>query len=228
MLRDRLKEAKGIGTPATRAEIIKSLKAQNLLAALGKLVVPTASGLRLYELLAKAAPSLVDPGTTAQWEMRLDEVVLGSNNFRAVIDGIASSAADLISRLTQQTGVKVDLAPASQRQRAGRSRRSPASPTATSRRRSRGPAREQVSEIPIPGGLGSEPAEQIPSGVARPQPVRGNARKPTPRMLAFARALAKKNSIPLPQACEQSFDHCRAFIEQHADDNGFKVRNREP
>ena len=69
MLRDRLKEAKGIGTPATRAEIIKSLKAQNLLAALGKLVVPTASGLKLYELLAKTAPSLVDPGTTAQWEM---------------------------------------------------------------------------------------------------------------------------------------------------------------
>ena len=47
-------------------------------------------------------------------------------------------------------------------------------------------------------------------------------------MLAFARALAKKNSIPLPQAGEQSFDHCRAFIEQHAGDNGFKVRNREP
>ena len=51
VLRDRLKEAKGIGTPATRAEIIKGLKAQNLLAASGKLVVPTPSGLRLYELL---------------------------------------------------------------------------------------------------------------------------------------------------------------------------------
>ncbi|MEI6537490.1 MAG: DNA topoisomerase, partial [Verrucomicrobiaceae bacterium] len=38
VLRDRLKEAKGIGTPATRGEIIKGLKAQNLLAASGKLV----------------------------------------------------------------------------------------------------------------------------------------------------------------------------------------------
>jgi DNA topoisomerase-3 len=36
-LRERLKEAKGIGTPATRAEIIKGLKRQNLLAADGKL-----------------------------------------------------------------------------------------------------------------------------------------------------------------------------------------------
>ena len=35
-VRERLKEAKGIGTPATRAEIIKGLKKQNLLAADGK------------------------------------------------------------------------------------------------------------------------------------------------------------------------------------------------
>src|SRR5207253_5425760 len=40
-LRERLKEAKGIGTPATRAEIIKGLKRQSLLAADGKLVLPT-------------------------------------------------------------------------------------------------------------------------------------------------------------------------------------------
>jgi DNA topoisomerase-3 len=32
-LRERLKEAKGIGTPATRAEIIKGLKRQHMLAA---------------------------------------------------------------------------------------------------------------------------------------------------------------------------------------------------
>lgn len=55
-LRDRLKKAKGIGTPATRAEIIKDLKSQNLLDASGKLVVPTAPGLKLYQILAKAAP----------------------------------------------------------------------------------------------------------------------------------------------------------------------------
>ena len=76
-LRERLKEAKGIGTPATRAEIIKGLKRQNLLAADGKLVVPTAAGLQLFELLRGAAPALVDPGTTAVWEMRLDDVVMG-------------------------------------------------------------------------------------------------------------------------------------------------------
>ena len=110
-LRERLKEAKGIGTPATRAEIIKGLKRQNMLAADGKLVVPTPAGLQLFELLRAAAPALVDPGTTAIWEMRLDDVVVGKANFRAVIDEIASEADRLITVLRQHNGGTVDLSP---------------------------------------------------------------------------------------------------------------------
>jgi hypothetical protein len=41
VLRERLKEAKGIGTPATRAEIIGGLKKQGFLIAQGKHIVPT-------------------------------------------------------------------------------------------------------------------------------------------------------------------------------------------
>src|SRR5207245_2813825 len=41
VLRERLKEAKGIGTPATRAEIIGGLKRQSVLVAQGKNIVPT-------------------------------------------------------------------------------------------------------------------------------------------------------------------------------------------
>jgi len=111
-LRERLKEAKGIGTPATRAEIIKGLKRQNLLAADGKLVVPTPAGLQLFELLRAAAPALVDPGTTAVWEMRLDDVVVGKAGFRAVIDEIAGEAERLITVLKQHNGGTVDLSQA--------------------------------------------------------------------------------------------------------------------
>ena len=122
-LRERLKEAKGIGTPATRAEIIKGLKRQNLLAADGKLVVPTPAGLQLFELLRAAAPALVDPGTTAVWEMRLDDVVVGKADFRAVIDEIAGEADRLITVLRQHNGSTVDLSqPVSVRSRRGRSK----------------------------------------------------------------------------------------------------------
>src|SRR3712207_7707007 len=63
-LRERLKEAKGIGTPATRAEIIKGLKRQEFLAAQGKLVVPTERGLALFGVLERADPALVDRKST--------------------------------------------------------------------------------------------------------------------------------------------------------------------
>ena len=75
VLRERLKEAKGIGTPATRAEIIGGLKKQAFLIAQGKNIVPTETGLSLFGVLKQADPSLVDPGLTAQLECLLDEVV---------------------------------------------------------------------------------------------------------------------------------------------------------
>ena len=58
-LRERLKEAKGIGTPATRAEIIGGLKQQGFLTAQGKNIVPTETGLSLFAVLERADPTLV-------------------------------------------------------------------------------------------------------------------------------------------------------------------------
>jgi hypothetical protein len=154
--------------------------------------------------------------------MRLDEVVLGESDFRAVIDGIASSAADLISRLTQQTGIKVDLAPAAQRTRAGRSRGSPASAAVPMRKRTRGHARGKNSDGP--GKIGIDPPlhEKIETGRQRSVSVQENARRPTPRMIAFARAIAKQKAIDLPRGCEQRFDTCRTFLAQNAGDSGRK------
>jgi DNA topoisomerase-3 len=56
--RERLKEAKGIGTPATQAEIIQGLKRQDLLTASGKHIVPTERGLVLYDVLGNADQAL--------------------------------------------------------------------------------------------------------------------------------------------------------------------------
>ena len=77
VLRERLKEAKGIGTPATRAEIIGGLKKQGFLVVQVKNIVATEVGLSLYGVLKQADPALVDPGLTAQLECLLDDVVVG-------------------------------------------------------------------------------------------------------------------------------------------------------
>jgi len=105
-LRDRLREAKGIGTPATRAEVIRGLKAQDLLALDGKHIVPTERGLALFGVLERADPALVDPGVTAQLELLLDDVLVGTQELAGAVDAVCAQALRIIGRLTNGAGVQ--------------------------------------------------------------------------------------------------------------------------
>src|ERR1700680_1722269 len=68
VLRSRLKEAKGIGTPATRAEIIGGLKKQGFLIAQAKHIVPTETGLSLFGVLKQGDPAVGGRGMSAENE----------------------------------------------------------------------------------------------------------------------------------------------------------------
>jgi DNA topoisomerase-3 len=109
VLRDRLREAKGIGTSATRAEIIAGLKRQDFLTIQAKNIVPTASGLTLYGVLRVADPALVDPGVTAQLECLLDDVVVGKQEMVGAIDAVCDVALRIIGKL--KDGVPGGLPP---------------------------------------------------------------------------------------------------------------------
>ena len=103
-LRDRLKEAKGIGTPATRGEIIAGLKKQGFLTVREKNIVPSDRGLALFGVLERADPALVDPGMTAELECLLDDVVLGKQEMTVAIDAICDAARRIIGRLGEGAG----------------------------------------------------------------------------------------------------------------------------
>jgi len=105
VLRDRLKEAKGIGTPATRAEIIGGLKKQGFLIAQRKQIVPTEAGLSLFGILKQADPALVDPGVTAQLECLLDDVVIGKQEMVGAIDAVCDVAQRIIGKLIEDGAV---------------------------------------------------------------------------------------------------------------------------
>jgi len=210
-LRERLKEAKGIGTPATRAEIIKGLKRQNLLMADGKFVVPTSAGLQIFELLRGAAPSLVDPATTATWEMQLDEIVSGRTDFRAVIDGIAEMAKQLIEVLQRHPGSTVDLGLSTALK--GRGRRKPRAPRGTSKNTSGAkPSRRRRSSK---AGRPTATADIDPPQSPLSRTVKTNGSAPTAKMVAYAKSLADKKSVKLPTGYDQDFATCRRFLDQH-------------
>ena len=206
-LRDRLKEAKGIGTPATRAEIIKGLKAQNLLMADGKFVIPTPAGLQIFELLRGAAPSLVDPATTATWEMQLDDIVSGRTDFRAVIDGIASIAEELIDILQKHQGSTVDLGFSAATKGRGRRKQWGKRSTGKSASGAKAPKRRLASKSDR-------------STTTRTAKKSGSSKTggstPTPKMVTYAKSLAGQKSIDLPPGYDKDFATCRQFLDQHA------------
>jgi DNA topoisomerase-3 len=172
VLRERLREAKGIGTPATRAEIIRGLKAQEVLAADGKHIVPTERGLALYGVLERADPALVDPGVTAQLELLLDEILVGRAEMMGAIDAVCAQAQRIIARLTEGAGAEAGLidagpavrpAPAATRRGKGQ-KAGPARKAATKRPRAgnKGAAAPQAADTPLRIPFGNkETAQQL-------------------------------------------------------------------
>ena len=78
---DELREAmreKGLGTPATRAQIIEGLIAERYIYRDGRELVPTAKAFSLMTLLqGLSIPELFSPELTAEWEYKLAEMEHG-------------------------------------------------------------------------------------------------------------------------------------------------------
>ncbi len=93
-LKARLRESSGIGTEATRAAIIETLKQRGYIRVEGRRkLVATPLGCALIDALPE---KLYDPGVTALWEDQLEEVVEGRRSEAQVVASIAEQLrADL-------------------------------------------------------------------------------------------------------------------------------------
>ncbi|WP_415907117.1 DNA topoisomerase III [Oleiharenicola sp. Vm1] len=120
---------RGIGTSATRAEILATLVDRDYIGKKGRQITSTPKGRALVALLERAAPPLVDAGETAIWQMSLDAIAEGGDpaEFVRGIKGRvteyiaslhAADAAQLASAMgigpTQGTGVMIPAAPGAQ------------------------------------------------------------------------------------------------------------------
>lgn len=103
--RKRLKDAKGIGTPATRGDVLKGLIAQGQLIQKGKSLMPTEGGMKLYDVLMKVCPNVVDPARTAIWETLFDMVEKGTIDANAAVQKILAETTREIERIKQNAGV---------------------------------------------------------------------------------------------------------------------------
>ena len=89
-----LKETKGIGTEATRANIIETLKERGYLTADKKSLISTPLGREVIDL---TPPSLKDPITTAEWESRLESIAQGKETLDAFLSEQIRILPDLLA-----------------------------------------------------------------------------------------------------------------------------------
>lgn len=92
-LRDALKTAGGLGTPATRADIIEKLFDSFYVERRGKEIHPTSKGRQLIEIVP---PDLKSAELTARWEQRLALIAKGSANDKQFIAEMRSYATALV------------------------------------------------------------------------------------------------------------------------------------
>ena len=90
----------GLGTPATRAEIIEKLLANYSLERRGQTLLPTPRGFELLELVPE---ELRSPELTARWELRLARIAAGAESAAEFGRDIRESARALVARVKAGT-----------------------------------------------------------------------------------------------------------------------------
>lgn len=100
-LRESIKGS-GLGTPATRAEIIEKLIHSSYIERHGKELLPTSKGVQLVGLAPEALRS---PELTARWEQRLAEIAAGQSKRSAFIADIRRDTVKLVDTVKNSSTV---------------------------------------------------------------------------------------------------------------------------
>ncbi len=107
-LREAMRE-KGLGTPATRAQIIEGLIAEKYVHREGRELLPTAKAFSLMTLLhGLGVPELFSPELTAEWEFKLAQMEHGKLKRSAFMREIAAMTQHIVG---QAKGYESDTIP---------------------------------------------------------------------------------------------------------------------
>lgn len=99
-LREALKTAGGLGTPATRADIIEKLFNSFYIERRGREIFPTSKG---RQLIGIVPPDLKSAELTAKWEQQLSLIAEGKANDRKFIEEMRGYASSLVQVVKSST-----------------------------------------------------------------------------------------------------------------------------
>jgi DNA topoisomerase-3 len=95
-------KGRGLGTPATRADIIERLVKTGYTRRIDGKMGPTPKGMRLMDILERLhVPVLAQPRLTGEWEHALQQVQDGVRSKQAVLDDLISFTREVTDALTR-------------------------------------------------------------------------------------------------------------------------------
>lgn len=107
-LRDAMSQ-RGLGTPATRAQIIEGLIADGYVLRQGRELVATSKGISLTTLLQGIGiPALCSPELTGEWEYKLKRMETGEFDRRTFMDEIRSFTEGIVEKAKNFSGDSVE------------------------------------------------------------------------------------------------------------------------
>ena len=95
-------ERQGIGTPATRAEVIEKLISSGYVRREGKKLIPNETGINLVSVLPE---SLKSASLTAEWEQKLKQVEKGELSPESFMESVTEYISDLIAAFKKENSV---------------------------------------------------------------------------------------------------------------------------
>jgi DNA topoisomerase III len=99
-LREAMDKTSGLGTPATRADIIEKLFSSFYMERKGKEIFPTSKGIQLVDLVPV---DLKSPELTAKWEQKLTMIKNGKTNPVEFISEMKTYASKVVSNVIAST-----------------------------------------------------------------------------------------------------------------------------
>ena len=97
-LREAMKE-RGLGTPATRAQIIETLLARKYIAKEGKRLMATDLGCWAVDVVCSMIPHVASPEMTGEWEMKLKEMEQGRNAYGVFMRQVREMVSSGVTRV---------------------------------------------------------------------------------------------------------------------------------
>jgi len=144
----------GLGTPATRAQIIETLLRREYAVRDGKTLEATDKGIHLISVVH---PEVKSPAMTGEWEARLKRMARGDGDLQTFMAGIESFVSDVVGRVTTIAPPPISPDRAAQNPRPpppDRDPPNPHTPTAPAASRlqapDRAPANPRTSPAPSP------------------------------------------------------------------------------